>query len=785
MNKVQKPYSKRIEELEATLGTSAAFGLDEKRAKLRYEPQHANKFFYTDTSKYTKRIIETLSDPMLIMLFIMVIISAIFGSATMSILSGVFLLLGVRAVLLAYTKARKIVINVSYSARPRATVIRSGKKAVVDSGRVVVGDLITFQSGDIIPCDARIVQSENLRVRLFAGNEKYIETEPDATQEYGEESTDELSCKNMLYAGSIVVNGTATAIVTAIGDGTYAGENFGGVKIGDASKESESLIKLRKFTKIYELASLAAVLVFTVIGVFTYGVNNILFTFMLTLSLAVSALGEMLNILCRVIIAGNVRNAAVNGKNNDAAILKSYDKIENIAKTDVLFLIGDKALTDGVRRVVSVYTAGKSLMPDNFGESTLTRAAEYYAALSGFSNKGDECDIEFAEFFTRSLKTDLEKTKKKFEFLSTSEDNGNVVVSVRENGLLCEISATSDLSIIENCDGFGLDLGTSVFAASEKKRLFDFCCDAVGRGGKLRIITTKKNDGKLVFEGAFVFRKLVSRSVSECVSKFKSAGVETLLFLKNSGLSDVSEASLARISQGRSDVLSVADFDGDISSCIGRFRVYLGFDSDFIGKLVAEYKKAGKTVTVFSESSYGYKPFLEADVAVTANNSGQILRSASDVIVDKCSVKCGGINGIFKAISHARQVILSIKKVVIYLICSQLMRMIYVLLPLFFGVHLLTPEEILFSSLILDIAAAISFAFIKSKDGMKSPFNGVDFSPYKLCRTEIIISATAAAFVVVTALILNFAVGVNLGIPAFVLLLLSQGGIYSLLVCKK
>ena len=217
-----------------------------------------------------------------------------------------------------------------------------------------------------------------------------------------------------------------------------------------------------------------------------------------------------------------------------------------------------------------------------------------------------------------------------------------------------------------------------------------------------------------------------------------------------------------------------------------RFRVYLGFDSDFIGKLAAEYKKAGKTVTVFSGSSYGYKSFLESDVLVTANDSGQILRTASDVIVDKCSVKGGGVNGIFKAISHARRMTLSIKKAVVYLICSQIMRMIYVLLPLFFGVTLLTPEEILFSSLVLDIAAVISFAFIKPKDDMKSPFAVVDFSvPYKLCRTEIVISAIAAVFVVVTALILNFAVGVNLGIPAFILLILLQTGIYSLIVFKN
>ena len=786
MNKVQKPYFKSISELEATLGTSAAFGLDEKRAKLRYEPQHANGFFYTDTRNFTKRIIEMLSDPILIMLFIMVIISAIFGSTVMSIISGIFLLLGVRAALFAYTKARKIIVSNAGRARPRVTVIRSGKKLNIDSGKVVVGDLICVVPGDILPCDARIVKSDRLKTRNFIGEGDYIEVEPDALTDYTSEQDDIYGYKNMLFAGSIVTNGTATAIVTAIGVDTYVGEKFGGIKIGDASAQPETLKKLRKFTKIYELAALAAVLVFTVIGVFSYGVNNLLFTFMLTLSVAVSALGEMFNILCILIIAGNVRNAAINVKNNDAAILKSYDNIENIAKTDTLFLVGDKTITDGVNRVVSVFTAGKSLMPDNFGEPTIKRAARYYAILSRYSDTTNDCDIEFSEFAAKSLKINGTNDVK---FVSRTQNDGIISVSVNEKGILNEISVTSDVSIIENCEGFGLDLGTSVFATNEKKRLLDFCREAVGRGGKIRIITTKKNNGKLVFEGVFVFRKLVSRSVSECVAKLKTAGVETVLFLKNGGLSEVSEAALAGISIGRSDTLSKKDFeesDEDISACIGKYRVYLGFDAEFISKLVAEYKNTGRTVTVFSDDAYGYKSFYKADVSATANDSGQIIRSAADFIVDKSSVKGGGVNGIFKMIAHSRQILLSLKKAFVYLLCTQSMRLIYVVLPLIFGASLLTPEELLFSSLVFDIFAVMSLAFIKPKYEMSSAFEPINItSPRKLLRTEFIISVIASVFVVATSLILIFAADVNIGIPAFILLILSQAGIYSLLVFKK
>ena len=69
---------------------------------------------------------------------------------------------------------------------------------------------------------------------------------------------------------------------------------------------------------------------------------------------------------------------------------------------------------------------------------------------------------------------------------------------------------------------------------------------------------------------------------------------------------------------------------------------------------------------------------------------------------------------------------------------------------------------------------------------MQSAFAPIDItSPKKLLRTEFIISVIASAFVVATSLILTFAADVNIGIPAFILLILSQAGIYSLLVFKK
>nr|WP_281386773.1 cation-transporting P-type ATPase [Jiangella mangrovi] len=86
------------------------------------------------------------------------------------------------------------------------TVIRDNRPQQVDASEVVVGDLLSLESGDRIPADGTVVTAEGLRIdtSLLTG-----ESEPVAVDVADE-----------VHAGTFLVEGEASARVTAIGAGT-------------------------------------------------------------------------------------------------------------------------------------------------------------------------------------------------------------------------------------------------------------------------------------------------------------------------------------------------------------------------------------------------------------------------------------------------------------------------------------------------------------------------------------------------------------------------------------
>jgi hypothetical protein len=92
-------------------------------------------------------------------------------------------------------------------------VLRDGRNKDVASDKLVYGDIIILKKGDIVPCDLRI-----LKVNKFSVNEEKL------TGNYAPTIKNSLninklspkpSQKNMLFAGTAVLNGAAQAIVVS------------------------------------------------------------------------------------------------------------------------------------------------------------------------------------------------------------------------------------------------------------------------------------------------------------------------------------------------------------------------------------------------------------------------------------------------------------------------------------------------------------------------------------------------------------------------------------------
>ena len=103
-------------------------------------------------------------------------------------------------------------------ARPKALVLREGKRKKVFIENIVPGDVIILSAGDIVPADARIVSAARLSC-VHADNDGNLKKE-NKTNEILKYNPTERS-GNIVYAADIVDSGSAVAVVIATGDKTY------------------------------------------------------------------------------------------------------------------------------------------------------------------------------------------------------------------------------------------------------------------------------------------------------------------------------------------------------------------------------------------------------------------------------------------------------------------------------------------------------------------------------------------------------------------------------------
>jgi Ca2+-transporting ATPase len=123
---------------------------------------------------------------------------------------------------LSENRSERILDAVRESVDLRAWVVRNGRLEEVSFDDVVPGDVLDLQPGARIPADARLVQSEYLSVDEAALTGESIPV-PKYARSLSDESLPISRRSNMLFRGTLVVEGSGRAVVVATGGDTVLG----------------------------------------------------------------------------------------------------------------------------------------------------------------------------------------------------------------------------------------------------------------------------------------------------------------------------------------------------------------------------------------------------------------------------------------------------------------------------------------------------------------------------------------------------------------------------------
>lgn len=266
-------YNKDVNMVTKDLDSNLSTGLSNEEVEKRRLKFGLNEFTPHEGSSFFEDLKDSLTEPMIIILLIAAVVSALVGEIhdALGIIGAIAL--GVAIGMITEGKSKKAADALSkMTENIEVKVLRNGHITTISKNELVPGDVVMLETGDMIPADGRLVESINLKVRedMLTGESDDVSKKADViipveeVEAKGEKvEQDPIPAKqiNMVFGGTLVAYGRGTMIVTSIGDNTQMGEIAQNLNV--EQEETPLQIKLGDLgSKIAKVSSAIAGLLF-------------------------------------------------------------------------------------------------------------------------------------------------------------------------------------------------------------------------------------------------------------------------------------------------------------------------------------------------------------------------------------------------------------------------------------------------------------------------------------------------------------------------------------------
>lgn len=784
---MSKYYDATVDEVVTELETDRYNGLGKAKVKAALKRDGKNIVYPIPKGFFREYLLHMLTDYTSVLLLISAFVCLLFRHDTTAVVVVAAIVLSYSLCALVFLRAQKVLENMGSFALPVVKVLRDGKLYMARSEQIVCGDIIFLCAGDVVPADVRLIESDRLIV-----DESVISCGANTVKDAAFTAASALDIngqKNMAFAGTVVLSGSAKAVVVSTAAQTVICKMRKNKPVVSHEK-LRVLEKLRKTCSYVGVGMLSFVFVMTVLSLF-FGSGLGLFENLLTfLSLAVASMSELYMAFGYIIVACGIFGALRQYKNvNAGALIKNSSKIDKISRIscilapkdgcflvdelsvgqiyydDVLYGINDKSLPAGGARVLEyavistgIY-GGRNLVSINSAQnnvfSTEENAIISCAQAHSLYNFNLDKEYPLLDHVGMDDNNPFDTT-----LVATSDGNRVVVrgdaVSLitrcthrTKNGkkLLMGAEQTGDLLLAANRMSIG---GYRVCAVATKETgLFD-------------LNNVSRAQSRLNFEGFIVFEQTLLPEGAKSVRACLDAGIKVMMLTDTSSESDRYTARSLGIIKTDDEILTAKAFsemdDGVFIADWQKYSMLEGFGTSDKRKVIHLLKTAGQDVAFLGSSVDDGLVLSDADVSycqsvtlsAKADKGGvdtmdkniplllksprdgsgrgcDALKIKSDVIVSAADRNGGGgFNAIVSSIRVAKSIYENLFHMLSYLVSTQIARLILVVVSVFADAFIFTPAQIVVSGLIIDFAAVLVFAFDKPRRGILTEKNSCE-----------------------------------------------------------
>ncbi len=741
---------KTVTDVIQELKTNQELGLTEGQARERLLTYGLNKLPETSHSSWLFVFLRQFQSPLIYILLLAAAIIFFVGDDRLEafVVCGV-LFFNAMVGMFQEGRARSILEGLKRFVKTSSVVLRGGHKIFTSSEQLVVGDIIVLQEGERVPADARIIESNDLRIdeAMLTGESVPVEKVVDVIAP----ETPVQEQKNIVFKGTYVLSGSGKAVVIATGVATQIGQ------LHVMAETVDTDMPLKR-----EIHRLSIWILWFVLGicVFLFGIGlawgKPIAELLTTLTaLFICVIPEGLPVVLTLVLVSGVYALA---RRN--VLVKRMQAVEALGRADVIIIDKTGTLTRN-EMVISKVAVGGTLLSVSgvgyFAQGQVTQAGEpvdlqknaelttvataaallnrseldFVPEMNLFDIKGNPTEIAL---FVFAKKLGITQEGLAHEYKNLYEIPFDA--QLQYHALFCEHQGTGiafisgsperlmacshsvDESMKQHLATM-LHEGLRIVAIAVKK--FDLATvphEATENGGR-RAWAEKLVAFDLTFMGMCGIQDSIRPEVAQTIAQARSAGIRIIMATGDHKKTALFVAQRVGLFQAGDGVLEGPELEKlsnhQYESALATTTVYARVTPQQKMNLVVALQKQGNIVAMTGDGVNDIPSIMAADLGVAMGRIGtEATKQAADIVLLDDSLV-----SVVNAIEYGRHIFYTLRRVVLYFFSTNSGEVFVVLFALLLGLPLpLTAVQILWLNLITDGFLDTAISTEKKEDGL-------------------------------------------------------------------
>ena len=765
-------YRESAENVLRNMGSSRS-GLPQQQAEEVRKKAGENVLQEGTGKKAWQVFLEQFQDLLVIILIAAAGISMVSDNVESAVVIFAVILMNAVLGTVQHEKARKSLDSLKSLSSPSAKVIRNGQTLEIPSAQVVPGDLIALEAGDLAVADGRLLECHNLQVNesSLTGESLAVEKQAEAMETEGAVPLGDQS--NMIFSGSLIIQGRAVMVATATGMHTEIGK-IAALMNATGEKKTPLQISLDRFS-----GHLSAVIMGICALVFVlslYRKMPVLDSLMFAVALAVAAIPEALGSIVTIVQAMGTQRMA-----RENAIIKDLKAVESLGCVSVICSDKTGTLTQNKMTVEEVFADGELMAP---GQISMYRKAGRYlvygftlandARLQGEEGIGDPTELALLEMAARAG-ADSEELRREMPRLEElpfdSERKLMSTVHMCDGQRVLFTKGAMDV-ILDRTGELMTKNGAIPMTPAWRQRLQEQNRAWSEKGLRVLAVAYRpleemeccspEAENGYVFLGMAAMMDPPRIESRPAVLSARRAGIRPVMITGDHKITAMAIAGKIGIMEEEDLALTGPELDAmkeeELDEKLENISVYARVSPEHKIRIVDAWQRKGCIVAMTGDGVNDAPALKKADIGVAMGITGtEVSKDAASMILTDDNFAT-----IIKAVANGRNVYRNIRHAVQFLLSGNMAGIFSVLYTSLFDLPMpFAPVHLLFINLLTDSLPAIAIGMEPQEDGLlrqppRDPEEGILTREFLL---RILLQGGLIAFCTMTAFHLGLETG--------------------------